>query len=251
MALDLLLVPVTTATAAEAWRSLPQTPTRPPAVVEGKAPVKGVEISYAEYGAGQPVILLHAGLANSNYWGNLIPALSPHYRVIVMDSRGHGRSTRDSRPYSYDLMASDALGLMNYVKIQKADIVGWSDGATIWLDIAMNYPDRIGRLFSFAANSTTAGLKPDLEKNPTFAAFIQRAGEEYKKNSPTPDQYDAFLAQIGAMWASQPNWSAADLGRIRTPVMIADGDHDEAIKREHTRSWPGRCRGAAPGPAGC
>ena len=67
MALVLLLVPVTTATAAEAWRSLPQTPTRPPAVVEGKAPVKGVEIYYAEYGAGQPVILLHAGLANSNY----------------------------------------------------------------------------------------------------------------------------------------------------------------------------------------
>ena len=61
MALVLLLVPVTTATAAEAWRSLPQTPTWPPAVVEGKAPVKGVEIYYAEYGAGQPVILLHAG----------------------------------------------------------------------------------------------------------------------------------------------------------------------------------------------
>jgi pimeloyl-ACP methyl ester carboxylesterase len=90
----------------------------------------------------------------------------------------------------------------------------------------------------------TAGLKPELEKNPTFAAFIQRASAEYKKNSPTPDQYDAFLAQIRAMWASQPNWSAADLGRIQTPVMIADGEHDEAIKREHTEELAREVQGA-------
>ena len=225
---------VATAVAAEVWQTLPPTPTRPKAEVEGKAPVDGVEIYYAEYGAGEPVILLHGGLANSDYWGNLIPALAPHYRVIVMDSRGHGRSTRDAQPYGYDLMASDVVGLMDYLKIQKADVVGWSDGAIIGLDLAMNHPDRIDRLFAFAANVTLAGLKDGFDKNPTFAAFIERAGEEYKKNSPTPDDYDAFLTQIGGMWASQPNWSAADLARIRTPVLIADGEHDEAIRRDHT-----------------
>ena len=83
-------------------------------LAEGKAPVDGIEIYYAEYGAGQPVILLHGGLANSDYWGNLIPALAPHYRVIVMDSRGHGRSTRDAQPYGYDLMAKDVVGLMDF-----------------------------------------------------------------------------------------------------------------------------------------
>ena len=225
---------VASAVAQEVWQTLPPTPTRPKAEVEGKAPVNGIEIYYAEYGAGQPVILLHGGLANSDYWGNLIPALAPRYRVIVMDSRGHGRSTRDAQPYGYDLMASDVVGLMDYLKIQKADVVGWSDGAIIGLDLAMNHPDRIDRLFAFAANVTLAGLKDGFDKNPTFAAFIERAGEEYKKNSPTPDDYDAFLTQIGGMWASQPNWSAADLARIRTPVMIADGEHDEAIRRDHT-----------------
>ena len=225
---------VASAVAAEVWQTLPPTPTRPKAAVEGKAPVDGIEIYYAEYGAGEPVILLHGGLANSDYWGNLIPALAPHYRVIVMDSRGHGRSTRDAQPYGYDLMASDVVGLMDYLKIQKADVVGWSDGAIIGLDLAMNHPDRIDRLFAFAANVTLAGLKDGFDKNPTFAAFIERAGEEYKRNSPTPDDYDAFLTQIGGMWASQPNWSAADLARIRTPVLIADGEHDEAIRRDHT-----------------
>jgi pimeloyl-ACP methyl ester carboxylesterase len=237
-----LLIPLAAA-ATEVWQTLPPTPIRPAATAEGKAPVNEVEIYYAEYGAGPPVILLHGGLANSDYWGNLIPALSQHYRVIVMDSRGHGRSTRDAQPYGYDLMASDVVGLMDYLKIQKADIVGWSDGAIIGLDIAMNHPGRIGRLFAFA-NSTTAGLKPEVAENPTFAAFIERAGQEYRKNSPTPDQYDAFVAQIGNMWASQPNWTAADLGRIRTPVMIADGDHDEAIRREHTEELAKEVPGA-------
>ena len=225
---------VATAAATEVWQTLPPTPTRPKAEVEGKAPVNGIEIYYAEYGAGQPVILLHGGLANSDYWGNLIPALAPHYRVIVMDSRCHGRSTRDAQPYGYDLMASDVVGLMDYLEIPKADVVGWSDGAIIGLDIAMKYPDRLDRLFAFAANVTLAGLKDGFDKNPTFAAFIERAGEEYQKNSPTPDDYDAFLTQIGGMWASQPNWSAADLAKIKAPVVIADGEHDEAIRRDHT-----------------
>ncbi len=76
---------------------------------------------------GSPVILLHGGLANADYWGNQIKALAPYHTVIVMDSRGHGRSTRDSRPYGYDLMADDVVALMDVLKVPKADIVGWSD----------------------------------------------------------------------------------------------------------------------------
>ena len=95
------------AVAAELWQTLPPTPSRPKAEFEGTAPVNGVELYYAEYGSGQPVILLHGGLGNSDYWGDLIPAMALHYRVIVMDSRGHGRSTRDAQPYGYDLMARD------------------------------------------------------------------------------------------------------------------------------------------------
>ena len=96
VAIAFLFAPIALTSATELWQTLPPTPTRPPAAVEGKAPVNGVQLYYAEYGQGQPVILLHGGLANSDHWGNLIPALSPHYRVIVMDSRGHGRSTRDA-----------------------------------------------------------------------------------------------------------------------------------------------------------
>jgi pimeloyl-ACP methyl ester carboxylesterase len=80
----------------------------------------------------------------------------------------------------------------------------------------------------------TSGVIDGVEKNPIFAAFIERAGHEYEARSATPKEYAAFVAQISKMWASQPNWTDVQLKAIRAPVLVADGDHDEAIKREHT-----------------
>ncbi|MGH7090607.1 MAG: alpha/beta fold hydrolase, partial [Stellaceae bacterium] len=122
------------------WLTLPPTPTLPKPETSGYAPVNGIRVWYEEFGRGAPVILLHGGLANVNYWGKQVPVLARHYRVIVMDSRGHGRSTRNAEPFGYDLMASDVLGLMDYLKIPKAAIVGWSDGAILGLDIALHHP---------------------------------------------------------------------------------------------------------------
>jgi pimeloyl-ACP methyl ester carboxylesterase len=215
------------------WETLPPTPTLPEGGHSGHAPVNGIKIWYASYGRGQPVIFLHGGLANSNYWGNQVQALAPHYRVIVMDSRGHGRSTRDDRPFGYDLMAADVLALMDYLKIPKAAAVGWSDGAILGLDIAIHHPERLTKLFAFAANSDPSGVE-DVSQSPTFNAYIARAKKEYEKLSSTPDQYASFLEQISRMWATQPHFTADQLARITVPIWIVDGDHDEAIKRENT-----------------
>jgi pimeloyl-ACP methyl ester carboxylesterase len=206
------------------WLTLPPTPS---------LPLNGVKIWYATFGRGEPVILLHGGLANSNYWGNQVRALAKRYRVIVMDSRGHGRSTRNDQPYGYDLMAGDVVGLMDFLKIKKAGIVGWSDGAILGLDIAMQHPERVSKLFAFAANSDPSGVA-DIAQSPVFNAFIARAEKEYEKLSPTPTEYKAFLAQITKMWETQPNWTTADLQRVTVPTWIVDADHDEAIKRENT-----------------
>jgi pimeloyl-ACP methyl ester carboxylesterase len=150
-----------------------------------------------------------------------------------MDSRGHGRSTRNEQPFGYDLMASDVLGLMDFLKIPQAAIVGWSDGAILGLNIAITHPERVSKLFAFAANSDPSGVA-DIAQSPVFNAFIARAEKEYAQLSPTPDQYQAFLAQITKMWETQPNWTADDLKKITVPTWIVDADHDEAIKRENT-----------------
>jgi pimeloyl-ACP methyl ester carboxylesterase len=223
-----------TAWGGEAWKILPPTPATAAGEHTGHAMVNGISLYYGTIGRGSPVILLHGGLANSDYWGNQIKVLAAHHTVIVMDSRGHGRSSRDERPYGYDLMADDAAGLLDKLHIAKADVVGWSDGAIIGLDLAIRYPDRVGRVFSFAANTLTSGVHDDVEKNPTFAKFIARAGKEYARLSATPNDYDAFVAQISKMWASEPNWTDGQLRSIRAPVLVVDGDHDEAIKRPHT-----------------
>ncbi len=220
--------------AAERWEIVPPTPAPIPADRGGQANVNGISVHYAVYGQGSPVILLHGGLANLDYWGHQIAALKSRHMVIAMDSRGHGRSTRDARPYGYDLMADDVVGLMDVLKLPKADIVGWSDGAILGLDLAIRYSNRVSKVFAFAANTVPSGVNDDVEKNPTFGAFIKRARQEYEKYSATPREYDLFLEQISKMWASEPNWTDAQLKAITAPVLVVDGDHDEAIKREHT-----------------
>jgi pimeloyl-ACP methyl ester carboxylesterase len=215
------------------WQRLPATPAAVVGMQTDYIEVNGIQLYYATLGQGSPVILLHGGLANSDYWGFQIPELAKHHQVIVVDSRGHGRSTRDPRPYGYDLMTDDIIALMDRLALPTAAIVGWSDGAVIGLDMAIRYPQRVSKVFAFAPNTTTHGVKTGLENNPLFAAYIARAGEEYKKLSKTPDDYQAFIKQIGQMWQSQPEWRDEDLRNITAPVVIVNGDHDEAIDRGH------------------
>jgi pimeloyl-ACP methyl ester carboxylesterase len=220
--------------ASERWKALPPTPGPISSTRSGQANANGISIYYAVYGKGSPVILLHGGLANADYWGNQIPALAPHHTVIVMDSRGHGRSTRDSRPYSYDLMADDVVALMDVLKVPKADVVGWSDGGTIGLDMAIRYPNRVRKIFAFGATTAPSGEKYSAIVNPTIVAFVKRTGDEYRMYSATPGDYGSFVIQIIKMWASEPEWTDSQLKMVNTPVLVADGDHDEAITREHT-----------------
>lgn len=234
--LGLLVALIASSTSAQPvprWMTLPPTPTLPAPETSGHAPVNGVSIWYATFGSGPPVILLHGGLANSNYWGHQVPVLARNHRVIVMDSRGHGRSTRDSQPFGYTLMASDVIGLMDYLGIPQAAIVGWSDGAIIGLSLAMSHPGRVSRLFAFAANSDPSGVK-DVSKSPVFTEFIARGEKEYEALSATPREYKKFVDEISTMWATQPNWTAGDLLAIRVHTWIVDADHDEAIHRENT-----------------
>jgi pimeloyl-ACP methyl ester carboxylesterase len=222
--------------AEEPWLRLPPTPVLPHPTTSGLAAVNGIHIWYATFGsaAGEtPVVLLNGGLANADYWGNLVPQLASDREVIVLDSRGHGRSSRDATQIGYELMASDVLALLDRLHIPKAFIVGWSDGAITGLEIAIHHPERLAGLFAFAANSDPSGVK-DVRDSPIFTAFIARAAAEYARLNPTPTRSAAFDADIERMWAREPNFSAATLRGIHARVWIVDADHDEAIKRENT-----------------
>lgn len=233
------------AVGAEArWALLPPTPALPTPGHSGYVVHDGARLYYATFGQGTPVLLLHGGLANSDYWGHLVPALTTaHHEVIVIDTRGHGRSTRGSRPYSYALLASDALAVLDRLKRRRVDLVGWSDGGIAGLDIAIHHPGRLRRLAVYGANSDPSGTFPDAAEKPTFAAYIERAAGEYARLSPTPKGFEEFVAAIERMWAAEPHYTQQQLAAIRTPTLVFDGAHEEAIRPEHTaylaRTIPG------------
>ena len=222
------------AQAEDRWMTIPEPPAMPQASESGYAPVNGIQMYYAVYGAGNPILLIHGGLGHADIWANQVIELSKTHKVIVGDSRGHGRSTRNEQPYGYDLMASDYLALLDFLKVDKVALVGWSDGGIIGLDIAMSHPERLTKLFAQAANVTVDGVDPAVANNGTFGAYIERMGKDYAKFSKTPDQYNAFVEQISKMWASEPAWTKEQLAGIKVPTAIVLGDHDEAITRAHT-----------------
>src|SRR3984957_11702756 len=235
----LLLLYGVAASAHEPWTRLPPTPTLPAGSTGKYQVVNGARLWYAEWGArraGTPVLLLHGGYGNSNYFGNLIPELVKHgYRVVAINSRGHGRSGRTDEPITYHLMASDVLGVLDALHVQKVSLVGWSDGGCIGYDLAINNPERLQRLFAFGADADVSGLRDGYDKTPVFAEYLKRVPEEYKKLSPTPKEWDQFNANISTMWATLPAFTADQLRRITAPTTIADGQYDEGIKPEHIR----------------
>ena len=152
----------------------------PPTNSQGQVEHDGALIWYASYGFGFPVILLHGGLGHSGNWGYQLPAvIASGYRAVLVDSRGHGRSTRDSRPFTYELMASDVLAVMDALRLEKATVVGWSDGACTALILATNVPARVAGVFFFACNMDPSGLKEIAQPNPLLDRCFRRHAKDY------------------------------------------------------------------------
>ncbi|MGQ0485487.1 MAG: alpha/beta fold hydrolase [Hyphomicrobiales bacterium] len=232
----LAVLPLQAGHAADLWKTVPPPAPLPKADESGLAPVNDIQMYYEIYNAAgaDPVLLLHGGLGSTLNWGNQVPELMKTHKVVAVDSRGHGRSTRSEQSFGYELMASDVLAIMDHLKLDKVSIVGWSDGGIIGLVLAMQHPERVKKLFAYGANYNVSGVKPTVETDPVFGMAVGMAMENYRKLSPTPGEFDNFLKQIAAMWFSQPDFKPEQLGKIGVPTVIADGQYEEAIKPEHT-----------------
>jgi pimeloyl-ACP methyl ester carboxylesterase len=215
------------------WDVLPPTPKNP--ATFQTADVNGIKLAYSITGAGTPLVVLHGGPANSDYLASQVALLAKHFKVISVDTRGHGRSSQGDQPLGYDLFADDVAALMNQLGIAKADFLGWSDGGITALDLAMRYPLKVDRVVAFGANVDTAGAFPDADKKPAFAEMLKRASQEYTQLSPTPKGFENLSAQLALMYSTQPDWTQAQLKTIKAPVLVLDGEYDEAVRPEHTR----------------
>lgn len=211
-------------------------PPLPAPVQSGYAINEGARIWYASVGSGEPVVLLHGGLGNADNWGHQVPALiDAGYRAILVDSRGQGRSTRDARPYSYQLMASDTRAVMDSLSIARAAFIGWSDGADIALVLSRETPARSSGVFFFACNVDSTGVKP-FQSSALIDRVYGHHVEDYARLSPQPGAFEAMRDDLGLMQATQPDFGERELGEVPVPVWSVLGEHDEFIERAHAEA---------------
>lgn len=221
--------------ALPALKTLPEPPAMPKADKSGLASVNNIKLYYAIYNdhGNNPVILLHGGFVSSDEWGFEVPLLSKTHKVIVVDSRGHGRSTLGLEPLTYNLMSADVLQLMDQLNVKKASIVGWSDGGIIGMILAIKHPERIDKLFTYGSNYNLSGYKDEPSDTSSGKRFMAKAAANYRKLSSTPDDFGKLKTVLGKMYSSEPNLSPADLKTIKVPTVIACGQYEQFIKAEH------------------
>ena len=215
------------------WQSLRTTAPLPPVVKSGRQDVGDVALYYAVYGQGDPVILLHPGLGNGDYWANQVGPLSQEFQVIVVDLRGHGRSTASAKPLSYRLMADDIVHLIKAQKLKAPAIVGWGDGAIVGLELARRHPGRVGKLVLFGLTYDVAGQQPGVDQTPTFVEYVHKAAADYRRLAPEPKDFDATFQKLEALWIAEPHYPAEQLRTVKAPTAVFAAEHDEWARPEH------------------
>jgi pimeloyl-ACP methyl ester carboxylesterase len=232
--LVLVAIPTLALAKPARWQTLtPPSASMPTAVSTGNIEREDASIYYATYGDAKnpPVVLLHGGMGNSDHWVLQVPALSDKLHVIVVDSRGQGRSTRSKDKPSYDQMADDTLAVLDALKVPHASFVGWSDGGEIALKLGIHHPDRVDKLFIMGANYDSSGSKSRSGKpSQTFTTYSARCKKDYAKLSKTPKEFSAHVKWLLPIWQNPMGFSKDQLKQIKAPTIIADGDHDEIIK---------------------
>lgn len=208
----------------------------------GYAPVNGLKMYYEVYGEGKPIILLHgAFMTIGTNWGQLIPELAKTRKVIAVELQGHGRTAYSERPLSHAALASDVESLMDYLKIDSADIAGYSFGGAVAYKLAIQSPKRVRKLVIISATYKSAGWLPEIN------AVFKSMKPEMFTNTPMKTAYDAiapdktkwtkFLEQMIAA-AQQPfDFGDANIAKISSPVLIISGDNDGLDKMELAKTY--------------
>ncbi len=182
---------------------------------------------YTETGAGEPLVLLHGNGEDGGYFVHQVEPFSAAFRVIVPDTRGHGRTPRGEAPFTIRQFGEDLAGFLDKLGIEKAHILGFSDGANIAMCFASRYPNRVGKLILDGGNLNTKGVKRTTQL-PIELGF--RAARLFAKRSPKAKRN----AEMLGLMVDQPNLTDEELDRITAETLVIAGTKD-MIKEQHTR----------------
>lgn len=186
-----------------------------------------INLHFVEKGVGVPLILLHGNGEDLSYFENQIAYFSAVYRVIAIDTRGHGATPRGTAPFTIRQFADDLFHFMLAHTIDSAHILGFSDGGNVALAFAMKYPNRVKRLVLNGANLFPAGLKTPIQQQveAAYSCYLQRAK--------TDERAKQKLEMLGLM-VLEPDFNPLDLRKIQAPTLVLVGD-DDMIDFSHTQ----------------
>jgi pimeloyl-ACP methyl ester carboxylesterase len=206
-----------------------------PPAKSGYADVNGVHMYYEVYGDGSPLVLLHGGMMTIDLnFATLIPTLAGRHQVIAVEAQGHGRTADTGRPITPANLASDVVGLLDHLGIDRAHVLGHSQGAAVVLELAVSHPERVRSIVPISASVRPEGMHEDLTdparqatstRMPTQQDFADFAAA-YRRLSPHPGHFEEFLATLSRANADLQGWSDEQLAGVTAPTLIVLGDHD-------------------------
>ncbi|MFI5488428.1 alpha/beta fold hydrolase [Micromonospora echinaurantiaca] len=198
------------------------------------ADVNGVHLYYETHGTGRPMILLHGGLGSGEMFGPILPTLAEHHQVVAVDLQGHGRTADIDRPLDVTLMADDVAALIDHLGLDKPDVVGFSLGGGVALQVAIRHPEKVGRVVSASANIRRSAIYPEMlqqqgQVTGAAAEFMKDTPmyELYQRVAPRPEDFPRLLDKIGAAMAKDFDFTEEVRG-LRVPTLVVAADADMA-----------------------
>jgi pimeloyl-ACP methyl ester carboxylesterase len=202
----------------------------------GYAAVNGLKMYYEVYGEGKPIVLLHGSYMTIPLnWAHVIPLLAKNRKVIVTEMQGHGRTRDISREFSYEGMADDVSGLLKHLKIDSADILGYSMGGGVAFQVAVRHPEQVRRLVVLSGTYAHDGWWPDVEASyATFTADMFKGTpiqKQYDNLGNDPGHFPEFVKKVISIDLKPYDWFR-EVKNIKAPIIMAIGDAD-GVRYEH------------------
>jgi pimeloyl-ACP methyl ester carboxylesterase len=208
----------------------------------GYVPVNGVKLYYEVYGEGRPIVLLHgAFMTIAMNWGQLIPELSKSRKVIAIEFQGHGHSPYSDRKFDLATLASDVEGVMNHLKVDSSDVVGYSMGGSVAYQLAIRSPKRITKLViissTYKSSGWTAQVTNAFKDMKTESLVNSPLKAAYESVAPDKTKWTNFLDEMVAFLKVSFDMGDANIAKIPSPVLLIAGDNDGLDKIELAKTY--------------
>jgi pimeloyl-ACP methyl ester carboxylesterase len=204
------------------------------------ADVNGINLYYEIHGTGRPMVLLHGGLGSGEMFGPVLPLLAQHHQVIAPDLQGHGRTADIDRPIDIRVMADDIAALIDHLGLEKPDVVGYSLGGGVALQVAVKYPAKVRGLVLVSANIRRDAIPAEMlaqqgQVSAAAAEFMKDTPmyQLYQRVAPRPEDFPKLLTKIGESMSKDFDYTEEVRG-LKVPTLIVAGDADMAPPSHYT-----------------